>query len=211
MNIASEVRGLLVHSIDPGIQIVLDLREDLWDILADPNQVQQVIMNMAVNAKDAIGDAKGRVRIGTANLEIDEFHASLVNDATPGDYVRISVEDTGSGMSTEVKNKIFEPFFTTKEQGKGTGLGLATSYGIIQQHGGWISCESEEGVGTTFHIYLPRGAAEALPEEIMETKKEAVKGGTETVLLVDDELVVRMVGEGVLKHHGYNIIVAGRR
>ena len=206
--IAEEVRDLLIHSIDPRIQIVLDLREDLWDVSADPNQVQQVIMNMAVNAKDAIGEVKGRVRIGSTNLEIDEFHASLVSDANPGDYVRISVEDTGSGMSSEVKNKIFEPFFTTKEQGKGTGLGLATSYGIIQQHGGWISCESEEGVGTTFHIYLPRGDVEDLPE-VMETKKEQVKGGTETVLLVDDEPVVRMVGDGVLKHHGYNVIVAG--
>ena len=206
--IAEEVKDLLVHSIDPRIQIVLDLREDLWEVSADPNQVQQVIMNMAVNAKDAIGEVKGRVRIGSANLEIDEFHASLVSDANPGDYVRISVEDTGSGMSSEVKNKIFEPFFTTKEQGKGTGLGLATSYGIIQQHGGWISCESEEGVGTTFHIYIPRGDVKDLPE-VMETKKEQVRGGTETVLLVDDEPVVRMVGEGVLKHHGYNVLVAG--
>lgn len=207
--IAKEVRDLLVHSIDPRIQIVMELDKDLWDICADPNQVQQVIMNMAVNAKDAIGDAKGRVRLGTSNLEIDEFHASLVNDATPGNYVRISVEDTGSGMSPEVKSKIFEPFYTTKEQGKGTGLGLATSYGIIQQHGGWISCESEEGVGTTFHIYLARGATELLAPKEMETKKVPAKGGPETVLLVDDELVVRMVGEGVLKHHGYNIVTAG--
>ena len=206
--IAEEVRDLMIHSIDPRIQIVLDLREDLWDICADPNQVQQVIMNMAVNAKDAIGEVKGRVRIGSNNLEIDEFHASLVSDANPGDYVRISVEDTGSGMSAAVMLNIFEPFFTTKEQGKGTGLGLATSYGIIQQHGGWISCESEEGVGTTFHIYIPRGEVQDLPE-VMETTKEAVRGGTETVLLVDDEPVVQMVGEGVLKHHGYNVIVAG--
>jgi two-component system, cell cycle sensor histidine kinase and response regulator CckA len=206
--LAEEVKDLLIHSIDPRIQIVLDLREDLWSVSADPNQVQQVIMNMAVNAKDAIGEVKGRVRIGSANLEIDEFHASLVNDANPGDYVRISVEDTGSGMSPEVKNKIFEPFFTTKEQGKGTGLGLATSYGIIQQHGGWISCESEECVGTTFHIYIPRGDLKDFPE-VMETKKEQVVGGSETVLLVDDEPVVRMVGEGVLKHHGYRVLLAG--
>ncbi|MDB2347304.1 MAG: ATP-binding protein [Verrucomicrobiales bacterium] len=206
--IAEEVKDLLIHSIDPRIQIVLDLREDLWDVSADPNQLQQVIMNMAVNSKDAIGEVKGRIRIGSANLEIDEFHASLVNDANPEDYVRISVEDTGSGMSSEVKNKIFEPFFTTKEQGKGTGLGLATSYGIIQQHGGWISCESEEGVGTTFHIYIPRGDLKDFPE-VMETKKKQVVGGSETVLLVDDEPVVRMVGEGVLKHHGYRVLLAG--
>ncbi len=206
--IVEEVRDLLVHSIDPGIQIVLELSDDLWDICADPNQVQQVLMNMAVNAKDAIGSNKGRVRVSSVNLEIDEFHASLVNDASPGDYVRISVEDTGSGMSPEVRSKIFEPFFTTKEQGKGTGLGLATSYGIIQQHGGWISCESEEGVGTTFHIYLPRGKTNELGSEDSKKDKQPVKGGTETVLLVDDELVVRMVGEGVLKHHGYNVIVA---
>lgn len=203
--IAEEVRDLLVHSIDPGIQIVLELDENLWTICADPNQVQQVMMNMAVNAKDAIGDNKGRMRISTSNLEIDEFHASLVNDATPGDYVRISVEDTGAGMNLEVKSKIFEPFFTTKEQGKGTGLGLATSYGIIQQHGGWISCESQEGVGTIFHIYLPRGVIDDMAVE-SEKNEEPVQGGTETVLLVDDELVVRMVGEGVLKHHGYKVV-----
>ncbi len=206
--IAEEVRDLLVHSIDPGIQIVLELDDELWSVSADPNQVQQVIMNMAVNAKDAIGEAKGRIRIASSNLEIDEFHASLVNDANPGDYVRISVEDTGSGMSSEVRSKIFEPFFTTKEQGKGTGLGLATSYGIIQQHGGWISCDSEEDVGTTFHIYLPRGASDEQETSDMIEDSKPVMGGTETVLLVDDELVVRMVGEGVLKHHGYRIITA---
>ena len=206
-DIAEEVRDLLVHTIDPSIQIVLELNEDLWPVAADPNQVQQVMMNMAVNAKDAIGD-NGRIRISTTNLEIDEFHASLVNDANPGDYVRLSVEDTGGGMSQEVKTKIFEPFFTTKEPGKGTGLGLATSYGIIQQHGGWIACESEEGVGTIFHVFLPKGDL-PVKDEASTGKEEAVMGGTETVLLVDDELVVRMVGEGVLKHHGYKVVTAG--
>ena len=205
-DVAEEVRDLLVHSIDPSIQIALELKEDLWPVSADPNQIQQVIMNMAVNAKDAIGE-NGRIRIATTNLEIDEFHASLVNDANPGDYVRLSVEDTGDGMSKEVKTKIFEPFFTTKEPGKGTGLGLATSYGIIQQHGGWIACESEEGVGTTFHIFIPKGDAPV--EEVEKVAEKPVVGGTETVLLVDDELVVRMVGEGVLKHHGYTVITAG--
>ncbi len=207
-DIAEEVRDLLVHSIDPGISIVLELDEDLWHATADPNQVQQVIMNMAVNAKDAMGDRKGRIRISTSNQSVKEVDSLPDNGATPGKYVCISVEDTGSGMSAEVQSKIFEPFFTTKEQGKGTGLGLATSYGIIQQHGGWINCDSQLGVGTTFHIYLPQHELteeEKLQEEVAE---EPVKRGSETVLLVDDEMVVRMVGEGVLKHHGYDVLTA---
>ncbi|MEM7386087.1 MAG: ATP-binding protein, partial [Verrucomicrobiota bacterium] len=187
---------------------VVDLEEKLWKVKADPNQVQQVMMNMAVNARDVILEG-GRIAMRTRNLELDDRDATLVTDAVPGEYVHVAIEDTGSGMSPEVKSKIFEPFFTTKEQGKGTGLGLATSYGIVQQHGGWIACESEEGVGTTFHIYFPREVVPEDEEMGPEGKSAPVKGGTETVLLVDDELVVRMVGEGVLKHHGYRILTAG--
>ncbi len=204
--IAKDIEKLLRHTIDPRIQMVLEFPPDLWSIRADPNQVEQVIMNMAVNAKDAMPNG-GRLKIAAKNLEINHAQAALANGAIPGDYVRVSIEDTGQGMSAEVRANIFEPFFTTKGPGKGTGLGLATSYGIIQQHGGWIVCESEEGSGTTFHLYFPR--AEKTSNETPEAPREpAIRGGNETVLIVDDEAVVRMVGVGVLKHHGYQVVTA---
>jgi CheY-like chemotaxis protein len=128
----------------------------------------------------------------------------------PGEHVCLSVTDTGCGMPPEIIDKIFEPFFTTKEQGKGTGLGLATSYGIVQQHGGWMECESAPGHGTTFRVFLPRNETVA-PIEVAPATPAAPTDvrGDETILLVDDEIMVRMVAETLLKSHGYRILTAG--
>ncbi len=205
--IVDEVYELLRHTLDPRIRIEVTTSEGVWGVKADATHVQQVIMNMCVNAKDAM-PAGGVIRLTTENVEITSDPGSRL-ESRPGLYVRVDVEDDGEGMSEETQSKIFEPFFTTKDQGKGTGLGLATCYGIVKQHGGWIECQSILGEGTRFSIYFPRDASKAdrgrarvLPPE------KKIEGGTETVLLVDDEVVVRSVAESVLKHHGYKTMTA---
>ncbi|MEM0895254.1 MAG: ATP-binding protein [Verrucomicrobiota bacterium] len=204
--VISDVEKLLTASFDPRIQIEVHPSDDLWGVKIDPTQMEQVVMNMCVNAKDAMPEG-GRLRLSTQNQALTERDASAMTGARSGDFIIISVEDNGEGIPPEVMEKIFEPFFTTKEQGKGTGLGLATSYGIVQQHGGWISCESLSGEGTTFRIYLPKQEKKADSGHPRNREKD-VRGGDETVLLVDDEAVVRAVAEGALKHHGYRILSA---
>ena len=205
--VIQDVYSLLSNTINPRVRIELDCEEELWGVEADGTQVEQVIMNMCVNAIDAMGEEGGFLSLSSKNMRTSRHILGDENDS-PGDYVAISVEDNGSGMSPEVLNKIFEPFFTTKEQGKGTGLGLATSYGIVKQHGGWISCDSEVGSGTKFRIFLPRKDIEKSGPVVKLNKAHSVGKGNETLLLVDDEAAVRGVAEGVLKHHGYNIVCA---
>lgn len=178
-------------------------------IRGDATQILQVLMNMCVNAKDAL-TGEGTITLTTANVTVDSLHAARW-DAEEGDYVRICVRDDGEGIPPDILERIFEPFFTTKDQGKGTGLGLATSYGIVQQHGGWIECTSEVGEGTMFSVFLPR-ISERIParrEEAAAPQRPAARiGGTETILLVDDEPPVRFVAESVLRHHGYAVLTA---
>jgi two-component system cell cycle sensor histidine kinase/response regulator CckA len=202
-----DVHSLLATTINPRVSIELDCGDELWGVEADGTQVEQVIMNMCVNAIDAMGEEGGCLRLSSKNMRTSR-HTPGTDHASPGDYVAISVEDNGSGMSPEVLNKIFEPFFTTKEQGKGTGLGLATSYGIVKQHGGWISCDSEVGSGTKFRIFLPRKDLVQSPLVSKSNGARLPGKGNETLLLVDDEDAVRGVAEGVLKHHGYQILCA---
>lgn len=206
INVIHEVENLVRHTFDRRIQIALDLAEETWPVMADANQIEQVVMNMMVNAKDAL-PVGGCITLSTSNVAITPEQAERMQGAKGGQFVRISVTDDGHGMSEDVKSKIFEPFFTTKEQGKGTGLGLATSFGIVQQHGGWITCDSLPGKGTTFHIFLPRHEG---PEEVLVpgVAPAAARGGGETILLVDDEVVVRAVAESVLKKLGYRIVTA---
>lgn len=203
-----DLRDLIKHSFDPRISIVLDLTDNVWGLNADGTQLEQVFMNMVVNAKDAMPGG-GELRLSTRNIRLLKESIELPASAAPGEYVRISISDQGSGMSLEIQKQIFEPFFTTKEQGKGTGLGLATSFGIIEQHGGWIKVDSFPGKGTRFDIFLPRNEASAalgipeVPEDLAEPK-----GGKETILVVDDELVVRSVAEAILRKHGYQVLSA---
>jgi len=203
-----ELHNIIRSTFDPRVEVTLDLQEDSWKLRADATQIEQVVMNMVVNARDAM-DGRGLISISTRNIQLNESQVLQMPEAREGEFVRISVTDNGSGMPPEVLHKIFEPFFTTKEQGKGTGLGLATSFGIVQQHGGWIACDSIVGTGTTFHIFLPRCTeAEPEPVAIIAAPVGPVRGGGETILLVDDEMVVRAVAQGLLKKLGYNVVTA---
>ncbi len=207
-DLALEIQDLLVHTIDPRVSIDVDLPDGLWHANADATQIQQVVMNMCVNAVDAMQEDGGRIQLSTRNVQLTEEQASMMSMGAPaGKYVRISVQDNGHGMPPEIRERIFEPFFTTKDPGKGTGLGLATSYGIIRQHGGWIVCESEVGQGTHFLIYLP-GVEATTPIAQAEDTPTEIHNGSETVLLVDDEQVVRAVAQGALERHGYTILCA---
>lgn len=208
--VVGDVRDLLTASINPKVKIQVAESSDAWPVMVDPTQLEQVVMNMCVNAKDALMRDGGTITISTANTVVDKSQLSMHADAKAGDYLCITVEDNGEGMPAEVRAKIFEPFFTTKEQGKGTGLGLATSFGIIKQLGGWITCDSTPGVGTRFCIYLPKtDVAIKVPEKVVIDTGNASEASNHTLLLVDDEVIVRSVAETLLKKLGYNILVAG--
>ena len=169
--------------------------------------MEQVLLNLASNAQDAMPGG-GVLAIKTENLALDEGSASSRLDAPPGEYVRITVSDTGEGMPPDVQEHIFEPFFTSKEVGKGTGLGLASVYGIVQGHEGRITCRSRAGAGTTFEIYLPMLEAAQEPPEAPRADPGQAGGGTETILLVDDEEALRSIGSRTLQSKGYRVLTA---
>jgi CheY-like chemotaxis protein len=179
---------------------------DIWQIKVDPAQVDQILANILVNARDAIAGV-GKVTIETENVEYDEAYCAMHADFLPGEYVKLSVSDTGCGMDQETLRHIFEPFFTTKETGKGTGLGMATVYGIVKQNNGFINVYSEPDKGTTFKIYLPRYAGET-PVAPSEGPTEAIKGGLETILLVEDEPSILRMCENILEGLGYRVLTA---
>jgi two-component system, cell cycle sensor histidine kinase and response regulator CckA len=195
-----------------GEKIELDVRHgrDLWLVKADLNQFEQVIVNLVVNSRDAIVNG-GRILVRTRNVAAAESAQFAEKSLIAADYVAIEVEDTGHGIPAEIRDKIFEPFFTTKEVGKGTGLGLSMVYGIVKQTGGWVFCDSEVGVGTTFRILLPRHIPTDKPEEVA---KEATKAATPdltgrgTILLVEDEDAVRAFGARALASRGYTVLEA---
>ncbi|MDH4411640.1 MAG: ATP-binding protein [Verrucomicrobiales bacterium] len=211
--VLTEVRDILAATIDRRIQIELDLNETPWRVMADVGMLGQVFMNMAVNAKDAMPHG-GRLFLRSRNRKLSPIELRSHPEIEPGDFVCLSVEDEGDGIPLKVQAKIFEPFFTTKEPGKGTGLGLATSFGIVKQLGGWIDFQSEPGKGTCFDIYLPRSkAAEAgdtsalLTASVGEPQLAPSRRG-ETILLVDDEALVRRIGRTLLTKLGYEILEA---
>jgi len=201
----TEIIKLLDRIIGADVEVKIKGSPDLSDISADPAQIEQVIMNMAVNARDAMPDG-GRLCIETDNITLDENYRSLYPYARPGKYVRINVSDTGGGMSRETQARIFEPFFTTKEVGKGTGLGLSTVYGIVKQHDGFINVYSELGHGTTFKIFLP--VTESADESEIPLVESVSAGGTETILLAEDEEALRDVTRDMLEGLGYTVLAA---
>jgi nitrogen-specific signal transduction histidine kinase len=206
--IIRDLEKMLNRVIGEDIELITFLAEDLGNVKIDKGQMEQVIMNIAVNAREAMPSG-GKLTIETANVELDEEYARNHADVTPGHYVMLSVSDTGVGMTQEVKEHVFEPFFTTKETGKGTGLGLSTVYGIIKQSEGNIWVYSEPGKGTTFKIYLPR--VDEPPEKIVEKVKSLdLPRGSETVLVVEDDEEVRKLAVQVLKNQGYKVLEASQ-
>jgi len=205
--VISGMERMLRRVIGEDVELIAALQPDLWRAKADPGQIEQAILNLVVNARDAMPRG-GKLTVETANVELDEKFAGRYATVTPGPHVMLAVSDTGIGMDAELQARLFEPFFTTKEHGKGTGLGLSTTYGIVKQSGGSIWVYSEPGHGTTFKIYLPRceEPLEALPPAPDTREAEP---GTETVLVVEDEPEVRRLVERLLRGKGYRVLSAG--
>lgn len=217
--VASEVVHLFSQTIDRRISVETFIDPDLWPATADSDQVHQVIMNLCVNARDAVMESlksspeelrgpRGcwiRVRVG--NAAIDENYCRRFPYARAGEFVRLSISDNGTGMDAETQRRVFEPFFTTKALGRGTGLGLSVVYGIVKQHDGWITVESSPGAGTTFHIYFPR-ASDRPEEKAAPTNGEISLRGKETILFADDEELIRELGRQVLEGRGYTVLLA---
>ncbi len=200
------VRRLLERTIPKMIKFELYLAKNLKTVNADPGQVEQVLMNLAVNAKDAMPEG-GRLVIETENITLGENDCRLHHVPRPGDYVRLTVSDNGHGMDEDALDHIFEPFYTTKGPGKGTGLGLATVYGIVESHNGYITAHSKLGEGSTFKIYLPVVESGKKTVQLGE-RSTALQGGTETILLVDDEEPIRNLGRQILETFGYKVLIA---
>ena len=182
------------------------MQPNLWRVKADSTQMEQVLLNLAVNARDAMPNG-GTITLELQNAHLDEAYARSHDDVTPGDYVVLIVTDSGDGMDAETRARIFEPFFTTKEQGKGTGLGLATVYGIVKQSGGFIWVYSEPGEGTSFKIYLLFAEGEAERRRSQGVRREILRG-TEAILLVEDDHAVRGLAAEAIQTNGYKVITA---
>jgi CheY-like chemotaxis protein len=201
-----QVEKLLRRTIPRMIDIELHLASELSIIHADATQIEQVIMNLSINARDAMPEG-GKLTLRTDKVTLDEAYCRAHLEAVPGDYVLLSISDTGFGMDEKTLEHIFEPFFTTKDSGKGTGLGLAMVHGIVKNHGGYIMCFSEHKEGTIFNIYFPvvKEVHIRVPEQ---QDRVEVGGGTEKILLVDDEKSIREVAQDMLRRFGYSVLTA---
>jgi len=198
-------RKMLCRLIGEDLDMDFAPADDLWNIRIDPSQVNQVLTNLSVNARDAIRGV-GTVTISTANIALDAGSSKLLQ-LVPGDYVELCFADTGAGMDQETQERIFEPFFTTKGEGRGTGLGLATVYGIVKQNAGAIKVQSAPGSGTAFHLYFPR--SKEASAQGPEHQQEPQLAGSETILVVEDEEQVLMLARKVLEQYGYKVLTAG--
>lgn len=199
--------AMLQRLIGEHIELVMQTHHDLHLVSIDPNQFEQIVVNLIVNARDAMPDSGGKIMVETDNVTLDAEYSHRHEGVVPGEYVMLAVSDTGSGMDDAVRLKIFEPFFTTKEQGRGTGLGLATVYGIVKQAGGHIWLYSEVDKGTSFKIYLPR-AFEPVEAVVTTRRSPAPTRGTETLLVVEDEIAVRTLTTSALRGLGYHVLEA---
>jgi signal transduction histidine kinase/ActR/RegA family two-component response regulator len=206
--VIADLQKMLTRLIGEDIDFTLDLASDLGPVLADPGQLEQVLVNLAINARDAMPRG-GQLTITTRNVELSAADAARHPDARAGAHVAVALRDTGVGMSPELQARIFEPFFTTKQIGHGTGLGLATVYGIVTQSGGFVDVTSAPGSGAVFTVYLPLARAIGEPQRRSVPAPLAPSGGTETILLVEDEDAVRAIARRVLTKYGYTVIEAG--
>jgi two-component system, cell cycle sensor histidine kinase and response regulator CckA len=217
-DIVNDVTKFLMQTIDRRIEIVTDLTKNIAEIKADHAGLNQVILNLCINSRDAINEcfSKGdqklhrnqyQIQIITQNIVLDSTQSYLHPNAKPGSYVLLTIVDNGIGMNEKIINRIFEPFFSTKDFDKGTGLGLAAVYGIIEQHQGWIDVSSEVNVGTTMKVYMPAYQEQMIKAVISEKPAEVV--GDETILLVDDEPIIRNLGKRLLERKGYKVLIAG--
>ena len=205
-HLIDDLVGIIGATFPHNIRIAAQVPDDLWPIKGDPTQLHQVLLNLAVNARDAMPHG-GALTLTAANLTIDAQYAGMSQEAKAGPHVLLQVTDTGHGMSPEVRERIFEPFFTTKELGKGTGIGLATVHTVVKSHGGFLNVESEVGRGTTFKIFLPADPT-LRPEDPASAPVELPRGRNELVLVVDDEFSIRDITQQTLEAFGYRVITA---
>jgi two-component system, cell cycle sensor histidine kinase and response regulator CckA len=204
--IITGIDKMLRRLLGAGITLTVLPASSLWRVTADPGQIEQILLNLVVNARDAMPGG-GKLTIETKNVQLDDDYARLHHGVTPGDYVMFAVTDTGTGMDKDTQARVFEPFFTTKDKSKGTGLGLSTVFGIVKQSGGHIWLYSEPGNGSTFKIYLPRATGAPLVRPSVTVPSLSTRGN-ETVLLVEDDDQVRAVAVGILRRHGYRVLEA---
>ncbi|MDO9099852.1 MAG: response regulator, partial [Caldisericota bacterium] len=205
--IIDEVLTLLARSLPPSIRIARHPSIDVWPVRVDTSQIAQVLVNLAINARDAM-HGEGTLTITAANQYVGDHTETAGTECTPGEYVGVTVSDTGDGMTAEVQKHLFEPFFTTKDVGKGTGLGLSIAYGAVKQAGGWIDVQSEPGQGSSLTVFLPRCTEHPSTYEEPKARSQELPKGIETILIVDDEESVRTLGKRILERFGYTVLSA---
>jgi len=208
--IIEDEANMLDRLIGEHIVLTTELKPRLWRVEGDVGAIEQVIMNLVINARDALTEG-GQITIGTQNVQVDEAYCRMHEEALPGKFVCLSVRDTGVGMDPDLLDRIFEPFFTTKGLGVGTGLGLSVVYGIVKKHEGWITVESDSGNGTLFKTYLPAVLRSSREKETPETPvspEEAFRGHGERILLVEDDDAIRALSEEILSGNGYRVFSA---
>lgn len=205
--IIDDSERMLNRLLGEDIELTFTPQSDLWSAIMDPSQIDQILVNLAVNARDAMPKG-GKLLIETDNATIDKTFCAKHIGALPGDFIVLVISDTGSGMDKETQQHLFEPFFTTKGEGKGTGLGLSTVFGIVKQNNGFIHVYSEPGLGTTFRIYFPRYLGSAI--ETKEKEAPAVLRGTETILVVEDEEQLLAISKAFLDSQGYTVLTASQ-
>jgi two-component system cell cycle sensor histidine kinase/response regulator CckA len=206
LTVVKEIATTIGETFLKKVHLVTDVSTDVWSVFGDPTEVHQVLLNLVVNARDAMPNG-GTLRISATNVRLEEHHVFLDRNAVAGVYVRFTVSDTGSGIAPEIREKIFDPFFTTKEVGKGTGLGLSSAMGIVKSYRGFMNLISEVGCGSTFELYLPADfSAISNPEKL--PKNKSPRGNGEMVLVIDDEATIRRVIRQTLKSFGYRVVTA---
>lgn len=207
-DLVEKIKNLIARSVTPGIVVTQQLAENLWLTKIDPGEFEDVMLNLSINARDAIS-GHGQLNISTRNVDLNDTFSELIPNASSGEYVELAISDNGEGIAAELQERIFEPFFTTKEEGKGTGLGLAMVYGFVQRSGGFIDVVSKPGVGTTFKLFLPRvKGQDSLVTEVSDNTKILLPKGTETLLIVDDEEALLVLARAFLEGMGYKVFTA---